>query len=275
MVSKKHLELIQRLLRYDAESGTLTWTSDIQPNIRAGDVAGSYSDSGRAIVGIDHVTYSARQIAWFLHHGQWPNGTVYTKIRANGLRLENLTLSRPPHPCKPTAHTGLRKTHCGHWRAMLNAGARRYYIGTFPTYDAAAAARDEARALASPAQIPALIKRLRCERLAALRAQQTQDVTPTRGCYLTRSFTWRVNVTHNRKTYFIGIFKTQSEAKDVYEAARLSASCGELPAFIAARNDARARRRRQNRRGDIRDEASTKVVLGPGTEESGHGDMAR
>ncbi len=80
------VDRLRELLRYDAESGGLTWRVG-----RKGLPAEKYAvkcknKGGYVVVMVDRVLLRAHRVAWAIHHGYWPAGEI---DHINGDRADN------------------------------------------------------------------------------------------------------------------------------------------------------------------------------------------
>lgn len=73
MSTELTLVAARELLHYEPKTGVLTWRVSAGRAIRAGDVAGYLNSDGYRRVTIYGRTYRAHRLAWFIHHGEWPN----------------------------------------------------------------------------------------------------------------------------------------------------------------------------------------------------------
>jgi hypothetical protein len=79
-------EAMQESFVYESTTGKLRWKTRNSGSIRVGYVAGRRHVNGHLEVGFNKNTYMAHHIAWFLHHGQWPNTLI---LHANGNKSDN------------------------------------------------------------------------------------------------------------------------------------------------------------------------------------------
>lgn len=66
------LDGLEKVLRYEPETGALYWRFNISRKTRANTQAGSLSDKGYIIVQYEKKSYRAHRIAWYLHTGEDP-----------------------------------------------------------------------------------------------------------------------------------------------------------------------------------------------------------
>jgi len=167
------IELLQKLLRYEPETGHLYWKE--RPVSMFKDHGGRYTaewccktfnqkhagkraltavtDNGYNAGGILRKVYSAHRVAWALHHGSWiPDGVEIDHInrdrqdnRAKNLRLatrtqngHNKIAARAKSPY--VGVTWFKPT--GTWVARVTKDRKIYHLGTFTDPGEAAKARD-------------------------------------------------------------------------------------------------------------------------------------
>ena len=96
-MSIDHLTLIDRSIRYDADTGALFWRVDRGTRAKRNRPAGTVTRSGFIRIGLGSRYFDARDVAWFLGHGEWPPAPVG---HLNGNVRDNLTLlpTAPPAP---------------------------------------------------------------------------------------------------------------------------------------------------------------------------------
>lgn len=86
-------ELISKVLKYDATTGTLIWISNLHSkraitNSRAGSVV---TRTGYRSISLFGKTYPEHQLIWFIYYGVWPSGQIdhINQIRDDN-RITNL-----------------------------------------------------------------------------------------------------------------------------------------------------------------------------------------
>jgi len=150
------VEELRRLFAYDPQSGSIKWKTGKQ-GIEAGAEFGSVKPSSKTAYRIGKVyriRIAAHRLAWLLHYGSWPKGTI-DHVNHNGLdnRVENL---RDVDTIVNNKNASLRKNNTsGHvgiswdasdrkWTAQININKKRVYIGNFTTIEEAVQARRKA-----------------------------------------------------------------------------------------------------------------------------------
>ena len=107
---------LEKVLRYDANTGLLYWTVFIYRIKKPGDLAGHHNAAGYITVRFDRVNYLAHRIAWYLHTGTDPGVLQVEHVdtdRTNN-KIENLRLA-----------TALQNS----WNKSKRAGTSSQYKG--------------------------------------------------------------------------------------------------------------------------------------------------
>lgn len=127
---------------YDMMTGLLYWNVSRQPNIQAGDIAGTINGHGYNAVCLFGRVHLAHRLAWLLTHGQWPKGMI---DHINGDPADNRIVNlrevtgaqnqanRGARKDNSTGLRGVRRQKSGKWSAQIQ-------IGTFDTAEEARAA---------------------------------------------------------------------------------------------------------------------------------------
>jgi len=150
-------ELADRLI-YDPLTGSFIWKrreernkNDAAFNTRfAGREAGCVS-GGYRLISLQRVPHLAHHVAWFILHGEIPDGLQIDHINGDKAdnRGENLRLvdasgnarNRPVRSDNSTGFQGVYKTKHGTYYAQECVNGRNRHLGTFPTFEQAVAAR--------------------------------------------------------------------------------------------------------------------------------------
>lgn len=164
---------VNELLRYDAETGKLFW----KPRPLA-----MFSDTGNGAIAncstfnkqrankeaftaknkygylhgvILYQHHRAHRIAWLLHHGKWPDGSLdHINGDPSDNRIVNLRdvphfVSRRNSKLSARNKSGTHGVYAdgnGRWKAHIKTHKGYEYLGVFPTKEAAAAVRRAAEA---------------------------------------------------------------------------------------------------------------------------------
>ena len=86
---------LSSVLAYDAETGVFTWRAATSPKAPVGAIAGTWlaAASGKKYLSVTYkgCKITAAQLAWVLHHKEWPDRTVYyVDGNTENVRISNL-----------------------------------------------------------------------------------------------------------------------------------------------------------------------------------------
>lgn len=83
--------MIEEFLEYNPDTGDLIWLKRPSNCVKVGSVARSKTTDGYLAVCVKGKQYKAHRVAWYLHTGQWPNGTIdhINRVKTDN-RIENL-----------------------------------------------------------------------------------------------------------------------------------------------------------------------------------------
>lgn len=154
------VDLLRSLLKYDSETGVVTWAVDFHGRAKAGREFGELRKSKRTSYRFGKIygrRYHSHHVAWAIHYGSWPDGVI-DHINHDGLdnRIKNL---RVVSVHENNRNVRLRKTNTsGHvgvswypsrskWRAQISISGRSTTIGYFLNLYDAVSARKAASAL--------------------------------------------------------------------------------------------------------------------------------
>lgn len=153
------VERIRALLRYDPDTGALTWISRHSIRIKfAGAPAGSLDPSGYVLVSLDYRRLRGHTLAWVLMTGEYPKGEIdhingnrsdnrWANLRdvSHGKNMENQQRARR------SSASGILGvvSHKGgaYFTAEISSKGKRRYLGCFKTPEAAQQAYQAAKAL--------------------------------------------------------------------------------------------------------------------------------
>lgn len=156
------LERLKEVLRYDPETGILTWIAPTCLRASAkrfvGRVAGKVGRDGYRYLMLDSQNYSAHRIAWKLSSGCDPVNEIDhrdgDRVNNKWINLREATHGENNHnlKCKSHSSTGLKgvsfypnKPGEKKWKASIRKNNNQYHLGYFlHKEEAAAAYRDAA-----------------------------------------------------------------------------------------------------------------------------------
>lgn len=127
---------------YNAASGLFMWVV-ADRRVSLGKLAGSVSSAGYLIVKLNRKAYRAHRLAWFLVHGEWPQGEIdhIDGDRLNN-RLQNLRVVDRSGNSQNRRGAQSNNHSCGllgvswnkqheKWQARLMANKVRHHVGYF------------------------------------------------------------------------------------------------------------------------------------------------
>lgn len=147
---------VRELLRYDPDTGSLTWRCNRGNKPVAGLPAGRRQGGGYIQITIDHFGYMAHRVAWLYMTGNWP-GTDWrrdgidhidgdrTNNRWSNLRLATRSQNTANTPVRSYSRSGVKgvQLRCdGGFRARVRLKGAVILDKTFASLDEAAAAYD-------------------------------------------------------------------------------------------------------------------------------------
>lgn len=151
------LAVIANRLRYDPETGHLTWRQSPANNAPAGSRAGAVLKTRYRKITINNYQMHAHHVAWWLHYGQWPEMQI---DHANGDRDDNriinlrlATQSQQNFNMLPSRQntSGVKGVSwCAKWkfwRAYITLNRKQKHLGNFKSFDDAVSARKRAESL--------------------------------------------------------------------------------------------------------------------------------
>ena len=162
------VDKLRELLKYDPETGKLIWLPRPQSMFKtekAGKIWNTRFSGKEALNTVSNhkghfrgmilwATYSAHQVCWALHHGEWPEDQIdHINGDSQDNRLVNL---RPVNTRENCRNQGIPKNNTSgvsgvhlrkdnqKWRAYINGDKGRVHLGTFSTKEEAVNARASA-----------------------------------------------------------------------------------------------------------------------------------
>lgn len=154
---------LMEMLNYNPDDGVFTWRVAPSPFIAPGAVAGAVQSGGYRQINLDHVSYMAHRLAWFIVYSAWPDDSI-DHINRNRLdnRIKNLRQCsrRENMQNTPVARNNtsgvkgvdrrVRPNGTVVWRARIGLDGRSMCLGYYSTREAAVAARSEVEASIHP-----------------------------------------------------------------------------------------------------------------------------
>lgn len=134
-------------LRYDAETGLLTWVSNGTRGVKSGDVAGYKMKDGYILLSVAGKRVLAHRVAWLFAYGDFPEGNLdhINRDRADN-RICNLRNAAPAQNAQNRAKNRLNtsgyKGVTWHkrdkkWQAGLTLNGKTVHLGLYDTAEAA------------------------------------------------------------------------------------------------------------------------------------------
>lgn len=146
MVVSRDYVLLNDLLKYDADTGKLTWLVNRGP-ARIGREAGSKHNMGYKAVRVAGKAYLCHRVAWLLSHGQWP---AYHIDHKDGDKQNNsLDNLRECSPAENQQNAGFKSHNTsgftgvwfckatGKWHAYISNQKKRRHLGVFTSPESA------------------------------------------------------------------------------------------------------------------------------------------
>lgn len=138
---------------YNSITGKIYWKVN-RGNVKAGSEAGTLHPNGYVMVVFNKRSYPAHRLAWFLHTGEWPKGTIdhinHCKSDNSLSNLRDVPQStNQKNKSKSSKNTSGVTGVCYHktrkkWYAMIIVDYKRIHIGYYNSLEEAALERLEA-----------------------------------------------------------------------------------------------------------------------------------
>lgn len=133
---------LERVLRYEPDTGKFFWLVARPRKTRAGDPAGHLNKKGYIEIRYNHITYQAHRIAWYFHTGKDPLTLQIDHI--NGDPADNrITNLRPATSAQNAKNIRKKKNttstykgvswhkKSGKWQAQIRVDGRSIYLGYY------------------------------------------------------------------------------------------------------------------------------------------------
>lgn len=144
-------EELNRLFKYDPETGLVTRKVTVSPMAKAGDIVGTLESNGYLRVRIKYLRFYLHRVVWAIINGDLENALVIDHVDRNRLnnKLDNLRLvtrtQNGQNKKKSSANTSGFKGVIpvnGKYRAMIKEDGKRIHLGYFNTAKEAAETYD-------------------------------------------------------------------------------------------------------------------------------------
>jgi hypothetical protein len=143
-------EALHSLFRYDSRTGHF-YRLRATGGTRVGEQAGRKTADRYRRISINGRSYLASRLAWFYIYGGWPKNEIdHINHDTSDDRIDNLREATRSQNC---FNSNLSKNISGYrgvshnyakWKAIINIGKKRFYLGTFETREEAAEAYNRA-----------------------------------------------------------------------------------------------------------------------------------
>ena len=140
---------LKEILDYDPETGVLRWRVQ-QARMKAGDIAGSTTDTGYWRISIDGRVFKAHRIIWKFMTGEDPPAevdhvdTIGLNNRWSNLRLASSSQNKANARLRSDNTSGLKGSswhkQIKRWISYIHKDGKRHHLGTFDSAQDAHAA---------------------------------------------------------------------------------------------------------------------------------------
>jgi hypothetical protein len=152
MNDQELLEYCNKFLKYDPESGVLTWGKSPNGRAKVGAEAGAYDNKGYIIMTIRGYLTSGHRIIFLMSHGYTPDYVDHINQNTRDNRIVNLracTKQQNHFNIKPTIANksgykgvGWRQSR-GKWRSRITINQKEIHLGHFDCKHKAAGVYNE------------------------------------------------------------------------------------------------------------------------------------
>jgi len=127
-------EELMATFTYDPETGVIMRIASPH-EWRVGVIAGFRKRDGYIGIRVGKKEWAAHRLAWFLHFGEWPSGTIdHINRRRDDNRIANLRLATPSQnsanqPGRGVFLKGVTLHKTGKFQAQIKANGKSIYLG--------------------------------------------------------------------------------------------------------------------------------------------------
>mgnify|MGYP003680787079 CR=1 FL=1 len=148
------LDLVNKLFRYDKETGDLIRKVSVSSRGQAGDIAGAVNSLGYCVTTIEGTKYRNHRVIFLMHNGYLPACLDHIDTNRLNNRIENL---RPATTAQNQYNAGIRKDNTsgvkgvtwhvgtGKWQVTVRRGGVKKYFGIYKTISEAEIVAHKAR----------------------------------------------------------------------------------------------------------------------------------
>ena len=136
-----HQDLIS-VLDYNESTGIFVWKKSVGGASKVGKIAGSCRiEDGYLKIRLLGKTFKAHRLAWFFHHGKWPENSIdHINGDAQDNRIQNLRdvthrINALNNICRRSGRLGgcYFDKNRNKWVAMIQANKKKKHLGRFIT----------------------------------------------------------------------------------------------------------------------------------------------
>jgi hypothetical protein len=135
--------VLKEYLIYDSNTGVFTRRISSSNRVKAGDIAGSLTDTGYLRIRVQNVTYKAHRLAWLYVYGEFPAenidhvNTIRTDNRICNLRAASFSDNNHNQSLRSNNTSGYKgvswNSQFSKWVAKIGIEGKRKFIGFFET----------------------------------------------------------------------------------------------------------------------------------------------
>jgi len=132
-------DIYREYLDYDPDTGIILWKKQASSKALVGQEAGTVHPRGYIQIKLKGEQKQCHVVAWFLHHGEWPDGQI---DHINGIKIDNrisnlrVVTSRENQQNRSEHRDGRlvgARPLGKKWQSQIQVGGKDYHLGMFPT----------------------------------------------------------------------------------------------------------------------------------------------